>query len=309
MRQLSAQWDGSARVRQPDRTMGLAFEPAKDDFLENLLPFHRHRRWQALPTADSKKVLSYGWQLYNEKTIEIEAQIITPVCIHLLSTTLPTSHAAHVREAAAEVLTDESFHTLMCVRACRWVKEHRELDEPKPAPFRICEALEHLLGRCSAEWERHVVRLGFACASETLITDYLSQISESDDIQPFCRETVLAHASDEWSHSSTFCYLLACIYPGLSTRGRALVWSAIHHGIEAFRDRELDAWAVRLDVCGIAGAHGMLRDVANDSSARIAADDAGVDRMMSILEITRGDVTALVRGTSLPFDAPELHDA
>lgn len=65
------------------------FDPNKDDFRIDLLPFKHHPDFQQAPVEVKQKILSCGWLAYNEKTVEIESKIISPACNHIIYQEVP----------------------------------------------------------------------------------------------------------------------------------------------------------------------------------------------------------------------------
>ena len=86
---LGKSWSSRAQVKNDEIEVDLIYNPDHDDFIDSLLPFHEHPRYLEIDDETRTLILSSGWIAYNEKTIDIEAKIISPVCNQLIYSELP----------------------------------------------------------------------------------------------------------------------------------------------------------------------------------------------------------------------------
>lgn len=244
LKKLSLLWRSRAAVNQDLVDYhGLAFDPARDDFSSSLLPFRHHPAWIDAPAALRSQCLSYGWALYNLKTIHIECDVVTPACEDLIKTPPPGRHGALLQDVMSQALLDEALHTRMSIMACNYIYDRRGVAPLDFADFNLVRWRAQLLAGCNAQWQRRLTRIAIACASETLITDYLKTMAEDDAIQSICHEVTRTHAADEWSHSSVFSGAAATLVDGMSRQERMLFRSVILKTVEMFADHESGAWA------------------------------------------------------------------
>lgn len=282
---LTNLWNNRAKVLEGDPSVDLTFEPEKADFKEELLPFCKHPIWQNAPIEIQQQVLSYGWIIYNEKTIQIESKLIAPVCDLLIDGEYPGSVKDEIQHAISQALVDEAFHTLMAVKGINIVYRERKLPRVKLPKFELIHCLERMLANCKNEFEQKLVRLAVACASETLITDYLGSLSQDPMLQPLCYKTVEAHAADEWSHASVFSYTMAEIFAQLSDEEKSLYLSVLPKAVQAFGDDELNVWEAVLAEINFPDFATMLADCRELQEQNIKVDIQGISKLLNSLGI------------------------
>ncbi|MCE2595057.1 diiron oxygenase [Motilimonas cestriensis] len=282
---LTNLWNNRAKIHEGDPSLDLTFEPDKDDFKEELLPFYQHPVWIAADPALRQQVLSYGWIIYNEKTIQIESKLIAPVCDLIIDGEFPGSEQDEIKHAISQALVDEAFHTLMAVKSINIVYRERGLERIKLPKFELIHCLEEMLLGCHTEFERKLVRLAVACASETLITDYLGSLSKDDQLQPLCYKTVEAHAADEWSHASVFSYTMAEIFAKLSEHNKSLYLATLPKAVKAFGDDELNAWHTILATIQFPHFEVMLADCRERNNNAVEVDTQGIAKLLNSLGI------------------------
>ncbi|RMO92847.1 hypothetical protein ALQ33_01353 [Pseudomonas syringae pv. philadelphi] len=262
LKKLSDLWANRAAVNNPPLSYSaLAFDRNKDDYSESLLPFKDHEVWLAAPAHIRSRCLSYAWIIYNMKTIYIECDIVTPVCEDLIkSPPSGSSNREIIQEAMAEALLDEALHTKMSLSACNYIYKMRGIDYFDFTDFNLVKWQRDILSSCTASWERRLTRFGIACASETLITDYLKTMSEDTSIQRICHEVTSAHAMDEWSHSSVFSLVATDIVQGLGRKERDYLRAIITKTVSMFADNELGAWEKAFSMAGLQNYKELLHD-------------------------------------------------
>jgi hypothetical protein len=77
-------WDHRAQVKKNELNIDMLLDDSRDDFLPELLPFKYHPYFLEAPESMQKTILSCGWLAYNEKTVNIEAKIVNPACMHII---------------------------------------------------------------------------------------------------------------------------------------------------------------------------------------------------------------------------------
>lgn len=243
LKKLSLLWQTRAAVNQGviqyDESL---FDASRKDFSETLLPFRHHEAWLQAPEQLRSTCLSYAWGLYNLKTIYIECDIVTPSCEDIIKSPPDSDNREILQDVMSEALLDEALHTRMSVMASNYIYSSRMLQPLRFRDFHLIKWKSDLIDRCDAEWKRRLTRFSIACASETLITDYLMTMSEDDSIQKICHEVTKTHAEDEWSHSSVFSFVAMDIVKGLSVNEKKYVASLIRETVHTFADNELPAW-------------------------------------------------------------------
>lgn len=279
---LSGLWKTRAAVNNPQPDYwGLAFDPKKQDFSLSLLPFRHHQAWLEAPQDLQSKCLSYAWGIYNLKTIYIECDVVVPACEDIIKTPPHSHNRALLQDVMSQALLDEALHTRMSIMACNYIYDMRKLTPLDFSAFNLVTWREDLLANCTAEWERRLTRFGVACASETLITDYLKTMAEDTSIQAVCHEVTRTHAIDEWSHSSVFSFVASDIVHGLSRTEREYLRSIILRTVQMFANNEMGAWAKVFSILQMPHASEILHDVGDNNEISVYTDSlqALIDRI------------------------------
>jgi hypothetical protein len=263
LKKLSVLWQQRAAVNQgPLQFSDLAFDPAKKDFSESLLPFRNHDAWRAAPEELKSRCLSYAWGIYNLKTIYIECDVVTPACEDLIKVAPVNSrNRGVIQDVMSEALLDEALHTRMSLLASNYIYAQRGLAPLEFTAFNLVQWRRAVLAGCNAEWERRLTRFAMACASETLITDYLKTMAEDSTIQSVCHRTTKTHAMDEWSHSSVFSFVATDLVHGLSRHERSYLRAVILKTVEMFANNEMGAWSTVFAMLNFPHAADILADV------------------------------------------------
>jgi hypothetical protein len=276
LRKLSTLWKNRAAVNKtcPEYSE-LEFDVTKRDFSESLLPFRQHDAWREAPEDVRARCLSYAWGIYNLKTIYIECDIVTPACEDIIkSPPVNSPNRAELQDVMSEALLDEALHTRMSVMACNYIYDRRRLEPLNHTNFNLIGWRRQMLAGCSAEWQRRLTRFAVACASETLITDYLKVMAEDSSIQKICHEVTRTHAEDEWSHSSVFSYVAYDIVRDLSFSERKYLRDTMLKTANLFADNELGAWEAVFGLAGMPHARDILSETASCNEINIYLDSA-----------------------------------
>ena len=263
LKKLSTLWRNRAAVNQgPQDYAELVFDPSRKDFSESLLPFRDHPAWLAASDEMKSRCLSYAWGIYNLKTIYIECDVVTPTCEDIIK--LPPSNSrnrAVLQDVMSQALLDEALHTRMSLMASNYIYTMRGLAPLDFDAFNLVQWRRGVLAGCNAEWERRLTRFAMACASETLITDYLKTMAEDASIQNVCHVTTKTHAMDEWSHSSVFSFVAIDIVQGLSQQERDYLRAIILKTVEMFANNEMGAWECVFKMLQFPNYRDILNDV------------------------------------------------
>lgn len=281
LEKLSVLWSARAAVnnKQPSYSE-LAFDPGKNDFCESLLPFRNHPAWIEASPEMKSTCLSYAWIIYNLKTIYIECDIVTPACEDIIKTPpSATRNRALLQESISEALLDEALHTKMSVTACNYIYHHRDLAHLNFTDFNLIKWKNWVLSSCSAEWERRLTRFGIACASETLITDYLKTLAEDSSVQSICHQVTKTHAMDEWSHSSVFSYVAADLISTLSQHEKTHLKAIIKKTVSMFANNEMGAWEMAFSHARLPRYADIIHDTATLGEVNVYTES--VDKLLS----------------------------
>jgi len=274
LKKLSALWQQRAAVNQgPVQYADLEFDPSRHDFSMSLLPFRDHQAWRDAPEQLKSLCLSYAWGIYNLKTVYIECDVVTPACEDLIKVAPPNSRNRDViQDVMSQALLDEALHTRMSLLASNYIYARRGIAPLEFTSFNLVEWRRAVLAGCNAEWERRLTRFAMACASETLITDYLKTMAEDSGIQSVCHCTTRTHAMDEWSHSSVFSFVATDLVQGLSRSERAYLRAVILKTVEMFANNEMGAWRKVFSMLDFPHYRDILNDVGDCNEIAVYTD-------------------------------------
>jgi hypothetical protein len=251
-------WGHRAQVKQ--REPALDYEDDRPDFLERLLPFHAHPTYLALDDFTKRQILSCGWLIYNEKTVAIELDIVSPACTDILYENVPGLDNEWAKEIVCETMVDEAYHLLLVKNANRLTRERRHLTHIRVPQFALVRQMQEEQAKYQSSWASMLVRLSTAVVSEIFISDYLHLLSEETSIQPLNRATVAAHRHDELAHSKIFAELTRSFYGALSSSQKSFFAETLPKSIFWFADKELALWGDVLRQLGVQGASDMVKD-------------------------------------------------
>jgi hypothetical protein len=285
-------WERRAQVKKDELDGVILLDDSKDDFLPDLLPFKDHPCFVDISEAMKKKILSCGWLAYNEKTVNIEAKIVAPACMHVVYGEAPGLQDWVSRQVACQTLVDEAYHVLLVVRACQITRERRDLLSLTIPEAHLIKKLEEYKEKYREKWQKILIQLATAIVSEIFISDYLKLLSYEISIQPFNRLTVDTHRRDELAHSSTFKELTKSIYIALSKREREFFVDVLPKPVRWFASLELDVWDSMLRQIEFPHTNRVISDcksINEENLARINYSDLiALAEELGILNVQRG---------------------
>jgi len=252
LNKLSASWGKRAQVRRCNIHDDKHFDLNKPDFLESLLPFSKLEAYQKLPNKDKNKLLTAGWLVYNTKTIDIEKEIIIPLCNRIIDEKFSGLKTSEAKRIASETMVDEAYHILLCVSSNEITMFNRNIDISLDKA-NVVVNMDSAIENSELEWQKDIILLATAFVSETIISDYLALLSRSSDVQPLHREVVHAHKLDEGVHRYVFVELIKCFLKTASTEQRRYLFESIPNAICWFQSSSIDAWLTLLDHSQVPG--------------------------------------------------------
>ena len=260
---MSKHWERRAIVKN-DKSMidyESCFEHEHEDFIESLLPFYYHPNWIKAPTELKSDVLSWGWIIYNQKTIHIEVEIINPVLEDIILGKIPGAADSLSKTVISETYVDEAYHTFMALNACNIVIAERNLQKIILPNYDLILSQENFISALDDQDKKCLVRLAAASISETMISAYLEKLSQNRTINRLCWMTAEAHRKDELAHANLFIVLMKKIFPHLDKKKQDYYLSMLPYAIRWFGSQELRVWKVILEQINFPGYESMLDDI------------------------------------------------
>lgn len=260
LKRLADGWNKRARVCS-DVDLEITFDHEKDDFLEELLPFHTHPSFQSATSEIKSLVLSCGWVAYNAKTIAIETDIVHPVCLNLLADEFPGVGDMLTKRLLTETLVDESYHVHLCLYGNEKTKQERGFQIKIPA-FEFIKKMRLLQAEYSEDWKKKLVQLVTSIVTEIYITDYLALVSKAatHPIQPLNSLIVKTHRSDELVHGKIFHHLAKTIFHHLNKKEQQFFAEILPQPLTWLADAEFDLWLHMLNQISFPNAEKMIND-------------------------------------------------
>lgn len=295
LQKMSDNWERRARVRQLSRNetnSELDFDLDKDDFRLDLLPFKNHPLFRQSPPEMQRKILSCGWIAYNEKTIDIEAQIVTPACNYILYRDVPGVEDGISQQIVSAILTDEAYHILLVVNAGNLTRQYRNLESLKLPSFDLVVKMRQEQERYRENWQKMLIQLAVALVSEVFVSDYLDLLATDKTIQPLNRLTVATHKQDEVTHSLIFTHLAKCLYHHLTAEQRAFFIDILPKPVLWFASQEWRVWQAMLEQIGFDRAKETIADCAIEAQSDLTrvdySDLIALSRELGILDSQQG---------------------
>lgn len=273
LKRISSSWEARSCVRRNTFPSELMFEDDKPDFLIELIPFRHHPLFIKADDEMKSKILSCGWLAYNEKTLAIENDIISPACRSILDGKVPGATDDVSIRLVSETLVDEAYHVLMTVHACRITRAYRQMAPLSFPEFYLVKGMKTLQQQCGSEWQRIIVQLATAIVSEVFISDYLGLLSHSNEIQLINKLTVEAHRKDELIHSSIFKIITSFIYRAMNNEQKNFFAAVLPQPVHWFANNELVVWEAMLNQIGFKNTHILI----NDCRANLDESLNGID--------------------------------
>ncbi len=263
---LTSNWERRAAVKKPDLRADQFFDPAKPDFLTDLLPFRDHPDFQDAPGRLQSLALTCGWIAYNEKTIGIESKIVTPACMHVIDGDLPNLSHDQYRQAVSQALVDESYHILLIVNACRVTRQRRGMERLRLPRFHLVEQMTRLQEQHVEPWKKMLIQVACAVVSEVMVSDYLKLLSTAEGIQPLHQIATEIHRRDESAHNSIFKTIGAAVFGGLTHREKEFFLKVLPEPAAWFANAELEVWRAMLQQIDFPNADRIIDDCAGEAA-------------------------------------------
>jgi hypothetical protein len=272
LKKLSNNWRYRAQVKQDEFDEEELFDNSKGDFLTDLLPFKDHPLFTEATDELKKKILTCGWLAYNEKTIDIEAEVITPACMSIIHGEFPGLQKI-MSTIASQTLVDEAYHVLLVNTGSQLTRQRRGMLSLTLPESNLVTKMRDYQQQHSERWQRTLILLATAIVSEIFISDYLRLLSHEMSIQPLNRLIVETHRRDELLHSSIFKNIAKCIYTSLSIKKREFFLQILPLPIRWFANLELDVWSSMLQQIGFQNTSTLINDCKGTNEENLARVD------------------------------------
>ena len=283
-------WSSRAEVRRGTVHDQYHFDETRPDFLTENLPFHNHPRFKQLSEGEKALVLSYGWLIYCEKTIDIENRIVTPLCIDIIDGRVPYFRDEVSKKLACETMIDESYHVLLTIHANGITRKQRNITA-QLQPSLLLQRVHSCLNSHPLEWQQWLIRFVACCVSEIFISDYLLLIADSEVVQPLHQQVTQAHRRDELAHGAIFRRLARNLYPQLTLEEQEFFQYLLPKSVSWFAEPDFPQWRRVFTQLGLADMDTLLAESQHGAAIHDAIDYSGIVELAHELGITHNSLT------------------
>ncbi|VVP53213.1 hypothetical protein PS903_05416 [Pseudomonas fluorescens] len=284
---LNQAWTKRATVCAPDKAEPReAFDPARPDYPESMVPFFHHPKFQALSDELKSTVVTWGWIGYNLRTVTAEEHVVNPA-LSVIANQYLGKNDWHFREAMQQTLIDEHYHTLMHLRAIERTREERALDQDLDLPpsvtyLRLLALREEL----PEQWQRDLAAITFAVVAEISVNAYLDLLADDQSIQPQNRRVAELHNRDEYAHSKILAEVAKVMYANMQPVQRTFFAQTLSVALSAFVAQDYSMWEAILTQLGVEDAALIIADTReSNKNATIMRDYSGLHRLAQDLGI------------------------
>jgi len=282
---LSATWERRAQVRSFRWDTAPEWDPGKDDFLAELLPFGNDPEFLAAPAEDRARCLAAAWLAFNENQVGFELAIVIPTCVRLMQGYIPGARDPAVWATISEALTDESYHIVLTQQGSEPSRERRGLRKLQIPRSTVVVELERVIAAQAEDWQRDLVLLAATVVTEIFIHAHLRMMSyPPDSLQPLHGLVTRTHFTDELAHAGLFRAVLKASYAEMDATQRAFFASVVHLPVRWFADTDLSQWIAifrQLEFPGgqelLARASASRRELVDYSSLVDVCDEVGIE--------------------------------
>ncbi|MBP2857291.1 diiron oxygenase [Dickeya oryzae] len=246
-------WAKTAAVTEHQEILntlsGMHYDPTYDDFVKEYLPFYTAESWAELTDEQHKQLLSFGWFMYNLKTIIIEQSALTEYCKTVLSGCSSFAFTRYFIHRLSQVQVDETYHTLMSYKGidlCERLRTHGLSIFPDTDLANYINSCQLLTAA-----DRELAWLALTTVCEATISKYLSVLPGVSNVQPAFRFIADMHRQDEASHSSLFMDLIAVAYTELDEYTREKFTTFLKKSITVLTSVDRKTWSHLYSLVGI----------------------------------------------------------
>jgi 4-aminobenzoate N-oxygenase len=288
---MAASWPGRAAVRGDLGKYAADYlDPERPDYPIELVPFARHPRYLAASPAQRREILTWGWLVYNDRTIQSEEHLANPAFTAIMHGAWPGAEDIRVRQSVQQCLVDEHFHTLMHTTAIHETRAWRGIDQRLDCPPSITwRRLVEAQARpdITEPWQRSLLLLIFGVVAEVSIKAYLNLIAENDVIQPKHRMIALMHNRDEAAHGQILVEVTKVLWNQMAAQQRRFFIAELPGALSAFVEHDFSAWRAILQQVGLEGADEVIGDCQAEAAEtkKMVRDVSGVRQLGAELGI------------------------
>jgi len=289
LQKMAASWPKRATVRADLYRYAVAYEdPQRPDYPDELIPFANHPRFLAVSPEVQQRIRTWGWLVYNDRTIQSEEYLANPAFTLIMHGAFPGADDISLRQSVQHCLIDEHFHTLIHLTAIHETRRFRKLDEQLESPLTITvRGLHEAQALVSENWERDCLALVFGTVAEVSIKAYLNLLAENDVIQPTHKMIARVHNRDESAHGQLLVPVSKALWEHMNDRQKRFYVEAMPKALEAFVAHDFSAWRAILEHERVEGVDEIIGDSEHEAERgkKMVRDVSGLRRLADELGV------------------------
>jgi len=265
------------------------YDPALPDYPRALVPFWDHPSFDRIADEIKFKILTWGWIVYNTRTIHAEEKVVNPSFDLILQDTFEGTNSFEFKSVIQQSLIDERFHSYMHFNAMFITKALRNVTDKIAIPDSITyrRLLIHQDGE-GERWKKDLMTLAAGIVSETSINAYLSLLSKCNTVQPKHSLVSRLHDIDEYAHSSLLVEVAKSVFVALSHREKDFFTSYLPRAMDAFCAQDYAAWKNILLHYKVEGAEEIIKDCEREKEKeKLVNDYTGLKKIAEELNILK----------------------
>lgn len=265
LNRLLNNWESKAQVRQNFLLAEADFDLDKQDFLPEWLPFFGHPIYEKQRHLE-QKILSVAWLIYNQVTIDIENDVVIPLCLAWRN---DLANKEPLNTLLIQAMTDEAYHILLTDHAVTVARKKRNLEDIPVTRSGFVQAMENCQQQYNSPRRKHLILLATGVITEVFIGSYLALIANCKDesLQPFNIAVTRAHMLDESVHGFVFAALAQELVPNFSQADQSFFKYILPRVVLWYFGNKTTSWQTLLPFLGFTDSHRMLQECQKSTHA------------------------------------------
>jgi hypothetical protein len=246
------------------------FELDKVDYLPEWLPFFGHPIYEKQRHLEPK-ILSVAWLIYNQVTIDIENDVVIPLC---LSWRAALVNPEPLNTLLTQAMIDEAYHILLTNHAVSITREKRQLHAFQLPKSGFVQAMQNCQNQHESLRQKQLILLATGVITEVFIGAYLALIANCKDntLQPLNILVTKAHMLDESVHGFVFATLAQELIHTFSEEEKQFFKDMLLQVVLWYFGNKTTAWYEVLPQLGFVDSHVMLQDCKKDAQSIFAEE-------------------------------------
>ena len=244
MSTLTKNWHEHAQVKNSFDFSSVPFDKDSYDFTDSLLPFSKNPRYLALDNNTKGKIHTCAWFLYNQKTLDLEMNVVNPICQKILLNEVEEFDdlcQKDLKLLISQLLTDEAYHVYMVYQVNAVTETYRNLSL-KPGSLIFVEKMNSAISKAHDWHTKNLILFAVAIVAEILTSKSMETIMNSQTIQEIHTRFTLIHWQEDVRHGNIFKFLSAHFYKMLSDQRKTLFNHYLIKAIEWFCYLDISHW-------------------------------------------------------------------